>query len=70
MPQGKADAPQQVLKASVGAQDVHAGIYMEIDKPVRVFFIASLQVFNCAFVFPQANVDSGEEVGRNIPFLR
>src|SRR5215469_18932656 len=67
--QGKADAPQQVLKTWVGPQAVHARIYVKIDKPVRVLFVGFLQVLNHAVVFSQAGVDSGEEVRCNIFFL-
>ncbi len=47
-------------------QVVHARIQMKIDEPVGVFFITFLQVLNRAVVFSQADVDSGEEVGRDI----
>ena len=42
---------------------------MKIDKPVAVFFVGLLQAFNRAIVFSQADVDSGEEVGRDILLL-
>ena len=57
------------LKTWVGPQGVHARIHMKIDKPVGVLFIGFLQVFNRAVVFSQADVDSGEEVGRDIFLL-
>ena len=43
---------------------------MKIDQPVGVFFIAFLQVFNRTVVFSQADMDSGEEIGRDILLLR
>src|ERR1700720_1542808 len=59
---GEADAPQQVLETRIVPQIVHARIDMKIDKPVGVLFVGFLQVFNCAVVFPQADMDSSEEV--------
>ena len=67
---GKANPPYQALETWVVPQVVHARIYMKIDKPVGMFFIAFLQIFNRAFVFSQADVDSGEKVGRDILLLR
>ncbi len=66
---GKADTPQQVLETRVVPQAVHAGIYVKIDKPVRVLFVGFLQVFNRAVVFSQSDVDSGKEVGCHILLL-
>src|SRR6476660_8986941 len=66
----KANPPQQALETLVVAQDVHARIYMKIDKPVGMLLIAFLQVFNRAVVLSQANVDSGEGIGRDILVLR
>jgi hypothetical protein len=40
----KANPPQQALETLVVAQDVHARIYMKIDKPVGMLLIAFLQV--------------------------
>ena len=48
---GKADAAQQILETRVVAQSVHARIYMKIDKPVRMFFVGFLEVFNSTVVF-------------------
>jgi hypothetical protein len=66
---GKADTPQQVLEPSVVTQAVHARIYMKIDKPVGVFFVGFLQIFQRPVVFSQADMDSGEEVGCDILLL-
>jgi hypothetical protein len=66
----KANPPQQALEVLVVPQAVHARIYMKIDKPVRVLFIAFLQAFDRAVVFSQADIDSGEEIGRDILLLR
>src|SRR5580704_12327613 len=66
---GKADTPQQVVETWIVPQAVHARIYMKIDQPVGVLFVGLLQVFNCAVIFSQANVDSGEKVGCDIFLL-
>ncbi len=56
-------------KRRIVPQAVHARIYMKIDKPVGVLFVGFLQVFDRAVVFSQADVDSGEEVRRDILLL-
>ncbi len=66
---GKANSWQQVLKTSVVPQVVHVWIQMKIDEPVGVLFTALLQVLNRPVVFPQANIDSRKEIGRNISLL-
>src|SRR5262245_8565118 len=60
----QADAAQEGLEARVGAKGVHAGINVEIDQPVRVFFGGFFKIFHRAVMLAQAEVDSGEEVRR------
>ena len=66
---GKTHAPQQLLETRIVPQIVHARVYMKIDKPVAVFCAGFLQILNRAIVVTQTNVYSGEEMGRDIPFL-
>src|SRR5271169_5524048 len=67
---GKAHAPQQLLEAWVVAQSVEPRIYIQVDEPVGALFARLLQVRNRALVVPQARVDSAQEVGRDVLFLR
>ena len=67
---GKSDPPQQILETRIVPQIVHTRIYMKIDKPVAVLFVGFLQIFDRAVAVSQANVDSGEEMGRDIFVLR
>ena len=63
----KADTQQQVLEARVVPQAVHAGVYVKIGKPVGAFFQGLLLTVDRAVVFLQTDVDSGHEVGCDIP---
>ena len=63
---GEADAREQVLETGFVAQVVHDGIYVEVDEPVGVVLEGFFQVIEGAVVFPQADVDSGEEMGRDV----
>jgi len=63
---GEADALEQILKTGLVAQVVHDGIDVEIDEPVGMVFVGFLEVIEGAVVLSEADVDSGEEVGRDV----
>src|SRR5580698_3848333 len=63
---GKSNTPQQILETGIAPQIVHARVYRKVNKPVRVFLVGFLQVFQGPVIFSQADVDSSEEVGRNV----
>src|SRR5579863_4177897 len=67
---GEANPPQQGLEPWIVPQAIQARIYMKVDKPVGVLFVGFLQAFHRSVVFSQADVDSGEKVGRDILLLR
>src|SRR5579862_2951515 len=62
----KPDALEQILETGLAAQIVHGWIYVEINEPVGVVFVGLLEAIEGAIVFTEANMDSGEEVGRDV----
>ena len=62
----EADALEQILETGLVAQVVHDGIDVQVDEPVGVVFVGFLEVIEGAVVFSEADVDSGEEVGRDV----
>src|SRR5215471_8952871 len=62
VPQRKADSPQQILKAWIAAQGVHAGIDVKVKKPVRTLLVALLQMLHATLVFLQTGVDSRKKI--------
>jgi hypothetical protein len=62
----EADALEQILKTGPAAQIVHGWIYVQIDEPVRMLFVGSLEAIEGKVVFTETDVDSGEEVWRDV----
>jgi hypothetical protein len=63
---GEADALEQILEAGLVAQVVHDGIDVEVDEPVGVVLVGFLEVIEGAVVFTEADMDSSEEVRRDL----
>jgi len=66
---GEADTTQQFLETRVVPQAVHARVYMKLDEPVAMLGVGFLEVLKCAVVFSEAEMDSGEEVRRDVLVL-
>src|SRR6516225_12253166 len=64
------DAAQQGLATRLGAHGVHAGVDAQVDQPVRRLLGGLFEIFDGAILLAEAQVDSGEEVRRDVFLLR
>src|ERR1700733_13485650 len=63
---GEPDTTQQFLETRVVPQAVHARVDVKVDEPVAMLGVGFLEVLECAVVFSEADMDSGEEVRRDV----
>jgi len=60
LPSGKSDAAHQVIEASVRAQGIETGIYLEVGMPHVMRVVSFFKPTKCFLFFSKAGIDESD----------